>query len=121
MVAPLIVFEPTILPYKFAADKYPFVCIPIGETKVFDPIDKRFRGFVFAIPTFPRVTRELPAFVNWTVFDVVFPLLTTCSRVEAKELVVMELILPFASTVMFGTEVVDPYVPGATLVVQAKL
>jgi hypothetical protein len=108
MVEALTVFDPDMFPKKSEADTNPFVLIPNAETYVFDPIDKRFKGFEFAIPMFPDVIKEFPAFVNWTVFEVVFPLFTTASRVVAIELVVMELILPFESTVMVGIAALDP-------------
>ena len=49
-----------------------------------------------------------------------FPLLTTSSRVVATELVVIELMRPFESTVMTGTAELDPYVSGVALVVHVS-
>jgi hypothetical protein len=112
------VLDPAMFPKKFEAETFPDVFMRSGETYVFAPIDKRYWGFVFEIPTFPKVTKELKGFVNWTVFEVVFPLFTTASRVVAIEDVVMELSLPFESMVNCGTCELDPYVPGFTLVVQ---
>ncbi len=92
-------FDPTTFPNKSAPDTNPSVLIPNSETYVFAPIDKRLRGFEFAIPMLPDVMREFPGFVNCTVLDVVFPLSTTAWRVVANDDVVMELSLPFESIV----------------------
>jgi hypothetical protein len=63
-VEALIVFDPATFPKKLAAETFPDVFMRTGETYVFAPIDKRYCGFVFEIPTFPEVTKELKGFVN---------------------------------------------------------
>jgi hypothetical protein len=56
---------------------FPSVIIPTFDPaslkRVLVPIQRRFEGFALPTPTFPDVTRELIEFVNWTVFEVVFP------------------------------------------------
>ena len=68
-----------------------------------------------------EVTFRPPTLIE---FEVVFPVLTTWSRVGIVPViddVVMELTRPFASIVITGVRALDPYVPGVTLVVQESL
>jgi hypothetical protein len=68
------------------------------------PIDRRFEGFAFAIPTRPVVIREFPAFVNCMVFEVVFPESEICWRVGmVAAWLLMDVRRPFASMTIWGT------------------
>ena len=56
---------------------------PVSSINKLDPRSKSWMGAVFAIPTLPRVTREVVAFVNCMVLVVTFPFSVICSRLEA--------------------------------------
>jgi hypothetical protein len=81
---------------------FPEVNTRLDETHVFWPIDKRFEGVEFPIPTLDKVMKAVPEFVNWRVFEVVFPLSETAWRVVAIVEVDIEVNRPFESIVMLG-------------------
>ena len=84
----------------------PLVIIPVFDPVslklVLTPIQSRFEGLTFPTPTFPDVTREFTEFVNWTVFDVVFPYPTTVLSGKMTWDDVMLVMRPEVSTVILG-------------------
>ena len=78
----------------------------VSENLVLVPMLKMYpeSGFVFPTAAEPFDTNDIPEFVNRIVFDTVFPVFTTCSRVpvNVEKTSVMLVIRPSASTVMTG-------------------